>query len=274
MMNYFFSFLLVLLTIGLETNAMDRLALDENKFQEESTPSQLKLQNTSGINLPLTIMPCMVEADVPVVFFISGDGGWTIFDVGVSKMLTANGMSVIGLDSRKYFWNEKQPQQVADEISSAVEYYMKLWNKNSFVLLGYSFGACIAPFIADDFSPTLKDSLKGVYCFSPVETGDFEIHISDLLKFKTNEKYNVLSEMNKISLLNPICVLGEKEDSVLRKHFSDAGITVLTLPGDHHYNYNFQAVATIICKSYLKEPMKTNSKGQIPKSKSKKPKLQ
>ena len=125
---------------------------------------------------------------------------------------------------------------------------MQQWNKSSFVLIGYSFGACVAPFIAEYFPVELKEQLNAVYCLSPDETGDFEIHITDMLDYKTSEKYNVLEEMKKIKLLNPVCIFGEEEDSDLRNHFTAAGVKVETLPGSHHYDNDFAAVAGIVIK--------------------------
>ena len=185
-----------------------------------------------------------------MVFFISGDGGWTSFDQTLGEQFASKGMPVIGLDAQKYFWNAKTPEQTSTDISKAIEHYMQQWNKKSFVFLGYSFGACVAPFIANQFSVSLKQKLKGIYCLSPDETADFEIHIADMLHFKTSEKYNVLEEIKKIKALNPVCIFGEEEDSSLRNHFSETGAKIITLPGNHHYNNDYTAIIASILKSY------------------------
>jgi type IV secretory pathway VirJ component len=203
-------------------------------------------------NLPLTLIPTPSKENLPLALFISGDGGWTSFDQAICEKLAAEGMPVVGLDSQKYFWNKKQPKEVSDEITIAVEHYMQQWNRNSFVLIGYSFGACVAPFISENFSNSLKENLKGVYCLSPDETGDFEIHISDMLSLKNNERYDVLNELKKIISLNPVCVFGSEEDIELRNHFSAIGIRIETLPGNHHYENDHNAVALIILKDFLR----------------------
>ncbi|TSA33211.1 MAG: virulence factor [Porphyromonadaceae bacterium] len=196
-------------------------------------------------NLPLTLIPSSAKENLPLVFFISGDGGWAGFEKAVCEKLAENGMPVVGLDAQKYFWKEKQPKEASDDITKAVEYYMLQWNKNSFILIGYSFGACVVPSIASNFSDSIKETLKGVFCFSPSETGDFEIHISDMMSLKTNEMYNVLSELKKIKTLNPVCIFGNEEAIELRNHFSVTGIRVETLPGSHHYGNNYKMVAAI-----------------------------
>lgn len=229
--------------------------IKEPGYVEEITTENKLLQSQHltplNSNLSLTLIPSSAAENLPLAIFISGDGGWAGFDQAVSVKLAENGMPVVGVDAQKYFWKEKQPKEAADEIAKAVEHFMQQWNRKSFVLIGYSFGACMAPFIASNFSDLLKESLKGVYCFSPNETGDFEIHISDMISIKTNEKYNVLSEVKKIKSLNPVCIFGKEENIELRNDFSATGVRFETLPGSHHYDNNYKAVAEMIYKDFL-----------------------
>jgi type IV secretory pathway VirJ component len=213
----------------------------------------LQSQNESILksDLPLTLIPTTSKENLPLAFFISGDGGWTSFDQAVCEKLAEKGMPVVGLDAQKYFWNEKNPKETADEISVAIKYYMQLWNKKSFVLLGYSFGACVAPFIANNFSDQVKETIKGVYCYSPDVTGDFEIHISDMLHLQTKDKYNVPEQLKQIKSMNPVCIFGSEEDPDLLKNFSSTGTKIETLPGNHHYNNDFNAVAEIVLKNSM-----------------------
>ncbi len=201
--------------------------------------------------LPLTLIPASSKENLPLVFFISGDGGWTSFDQSVSDKLAEKGFPVVGLDAQKYFWNEKQPKEAADAIASAIIHYMQIWNRKTFVMVGYSFGACVAPFIANNFSVPVKENLKGVYCFSADETGDFEIHLTDMLSFSKKEKYNVLNELRKIKTYHPVCIFGDKEDADLKIHFQQTAVRVETLPGNHHYNDDYNALAAIIYNDFI-----------------------
>jgi type IV secretory pathway VirJ component len=235
-------------------SAYQKVLKEPGYSERKSTENALlQSQHLAPLNsdLPLTLIPSSVKENLPLAIFISGDGGWTSFDHTVCEKLAEKGMPVVGLDAQKYFWKGKQPKEAADDISTAVKHYMKQWNKSSFVLVGYSFGACVAPFIANSFSSTLKESLCGVYCISPDETADFEIHISDMLDFSHKEEYDVVSELKKILSLNPVCIFGNEEDIELRKQFSKIGVKIETLPGSHHYDDDYNALATVICKDFL-----------------------
>lgn len=202
--------------------------------------------------MPLTLIPTRnKEASLPIAFVISGDGGWTSFDQSVSEALAEKGIAVIGLDAQKYFWDSKTPLETSNAIAKTVEHYLQQWNKKTFVLVGYSFGASVIPFIASNFTEPLKEKLKGVYALSPDVKADFEIHIADMLSLESpNDNYEVLPEIKKIKAFNPVCFFGNEEDPTIRNRFSEAGIKTVELPGSHHYNNDFNKIAESIFKEF------------------------
>lgn len=215
-----------------------------------SPEKSLANANRKVKELPLTILPVSWNNGLPMVFFISGDGGWIKTDMGISKLLNEHGMPVVGLDALKYFWREKTPDVSADEFSKIIEHYMRLWNRNSFILVGYSFGASVVPFIATRLNDQLMASLKGVYCFSPEEKGDFKIRLSDFLYRKYGGKYKVLPELTKITSVKPICAFGKGEDKNIRRNFLSSGLRIEILPGKHNYDDKFARVANIVLNDF------------------------
>lgn len=220
--------------------------------QQKMTQNKLlqaqKLKPLPG-DFPVIAIPAASDDSLPMVFLISGDGGWTGFDHSLGESLAQKGMPVIGLDAQKYFWNAKTPQETAAEVSLAVRHYMQQWGKKKFILAGYSFGACVIPFIADRLPADLKETLSGVYCLSPDLTADFEIHLSDMLNLGiASNVYNVTNEIKKINGLHPVCIFGKAEDAGLRKKFTDTGARIITIPGNHHYNNDPSAAAEAIRK--------------------------
>ena len=214
---------------------------------------QTQNSNEYSSNLPLTLIHSVYDEDAPLAFMISGDGGWTSFDQELGEQFAKEGVPVIGLDAQSYFWNATTPQKSALAISTAIESYMKHWNKNSFIIVGYSFGASVSPFIANYFPDELKEKIKGVYSLSPDETADFEIHLLDMLQVKSTEKYDVLNEVTKIKQLNPVCFFGTQESDIVRRRFETAGAKVITLVGDHHFNNNFSAIVSGVLKNIEKK---------------------
>lgn len=199
--------------------------------------------------LPVKLIPAKASP-APLVFLISGDGGWNNFIQSVSECLARKGMPVAGLDSKSYFWKGRSPGQAAADIHKAIISSLKATGRKSYILVGYSFGACIVPFIASRTPENLRQQMAGVYSISPDERGDFEIHISDMLSLGTVKgSYDVVAEMKKIKEKQPVCIFGSAEKSSVVKRFSDAGIKTVTLSGNHHYNNNYCALAETVARN-------------------------
>lgn len=212
-------------------------------FSLANTPTSFDVNTAMPADLPLTLVAAPNESDLPLVFFISGDGGWISFDQYLAESIAEKGMPVVGLDARKYFWKEKTPERASVEISAAIARQMEVWKKKTFVLIGFSFGASIVPFVANRLPPALKKSLRGVIAISPNERTDFEVRIADMLNIgRRRGEYNVLAEMQKIKALGLVCFFGHDEDIQVEAKIEKAGIGLVRLPGGHHYEDNYVAL--------------------------------
>ena len=87
-------------------------------------------------NLPIVATPpAVTNENMPMVFMISGDGGWTDFDQKIATSFAKRGIPTLGLDAQKYFWERKTPEQAAHDFSVAILEYMEKWHKNPSFLL-------------------------------------------------------------------------------------------------------------------------------------------
>ena len=247
--------------MSVQKNYLPHLIEAYNKIKKSASYSEMvsvKLQSTSAqqaekltTDLPLVLLPVTRNDTMPLVVFISGDGGWTSFDQGVSEKLVEKGIPVIGLDAQKYFWEARTPEVTAAELTKVIHHYMAAWNKKSFVLCGYSFGADVIPFLFTRLPGDLKYMMKGAIMLSPDPKGDFEIHVADMLSFESSrDKYNVLAEVKKSASSHVTCIFGKDEGSETPKLFKASGAEIKLLPGSHHYNNDMGAVAKEIINSF------------------------
>lgn len=234
-----------LLFFSLTILATNSLLANKINLQGKNINSEFFIADTVPGDLPINVVSANLKNDSPLLFLISGDGGWNNFSSTFAQLLSQKGFTVVGLDARKYFWSEKTPEQTTTDISKAIESYLRQFDKNNFVLAGYSFGAGVAPFVATRLSNDLKSKLKTVVSLSPDLSADFEIHVSDMLGFKKDkEKYDVLAEEKKIKAYNPICFFGDKEDDDVTNAFKQAGFKTIILPGNHHYSDNYTLIVS------------------------------
>ena len=218
--------------------------------QAENTEVKTQAIKMYGESLPLTVVPSPKKNNLPVIFMISGDGGWTSFDQSLAESLAQNGLSVIGLDAQKYFWDARTPQKTTEDLSKAILHYTTELNKEKFVLAGYSFGASVVPFVADRLEPALKQRLSAVLSLSPDVTADFEIHILDMLSIgDAAENYNVPAEIKKIKNIPVTNFFGAAEGDDIASKFKSAGLKVDIIPGNHHFGNDFQLISTAFLKN-------------------------
>ena len=224
----------------------------ERKAAENKNASnQAPIQVYKG-DLPLTLIRSNQQNKLPMVFMISGDGGWTSFDQSLAEELASKGLSVLGMDAQKYFWNAKTPDQTTRELSLALTHYLSELGKDNLILAGYSFGASIVPFIANRLPVHLKSQLKGVISLSPDVTADFEIHLVDLLNFSSSkDNYKVIPEMKRLMPLVPVSIFGTGEGLKIRSAFVNNGLKVVTIPGDHHFDKDYEKIGAVFLKEIM-----------------------
>jgi type IV secretory pathway VirJ component len=215
-------------------------ALQSILAQKPDKPDDENMAENELINkLPLTITPATkVSENTPMVFFISGDGGWYSFEQNLSGHLAEAGVPTVGLDAKKYFWNRRTPQESAQDIANILNHFSEIWKKNKILLMGYSQGAEILPFIYEQFSQKIRNKVEQMILLSPNAYTDFEIHISNMIGIGNFENtYNVVQALKSISNLTRILIItGDEENSSLHDNLSDTGINFATVRGDHHYN--------------------------------------
>ena len=65
------------------------------------------------------------------------------------RLHRGGGIPVVGLDSLRYFWKARTPASAAADIDRALRYYLAHWKKQRALLVGYSQGANVLPFIVN-----------------------------------------------------------------------------------------------------------------------------
>ena len=63
--------------------------------------------------------------------------------------ISKQGMPVIGLDSLRNFWKEHTPESTAADVDRIPRYCLTAWSKRAVLLMGFSQGADVMPFIVN-----------------------------------------------------------------------------------------------------------------------------
>ncbi len=191
-------------------------------------------------DLPIKVWPQGQESTDMLGVLISGDGGLWSLDKAVMQEMADHGVPMIGLSSYRYFAKARTPEETAADMYRALRFYMKAWNKQRIVLMGYSLGAELVPFVATRVPEDLRDRVAMVVMLGPTDETMFEYHFMDwLFSTKGRPTYDVMGEIGKIQGPRVLCVTSVLDRECICEKLDTSRVTVLKLPGGHHYSNRF-----------------------------------
>jgi len=178
--------------------------------------------------------------------FWSGDGGWADLDEKISAGLAGRGVPVVGVNSLKYFWTNRTPEQTAKDLERIIRHYAALWRKEKIMLIGYSLGADILPFAANRLTEELKSRVELIALLGPALQVDLEFHLSDWLGSSSKTAVPTKPEVLKLGTTRLLCIYGEKETDSLCPHLQGSYFKKVVLPGAHHFGGDYAQIADTI----------------------------
>ena len=224
---------------GFWSEAASLSALDDavESAVEEPTPEDNELAD-----LPLIEMP--VETPSPRFAVIySGDGGWRDLDKEIGENFAAHGTPTVGVDSLRYFWREKTPDEVAADLARIIRHYAKEWDAHQALLVGYSFGADILPFAVNRLPEPERKTVVQISLLGLEPRAPFEIEVTGWLGGVPADAPPVLPELEKLDLGRVQCFYGEEEEQTLCPDPAMARAEVIKTTGGHHFDGDYDALA-------------------------------
>jgi len=130
--------------------------------------------------MPVIEHPSAQPAETLTLFY-SGDGGWRDLDRASAEHMAAAGYPVVGIDTLRYYWQHKSPEQSAADLSRLMQQYRDKWQVQRFVLAGYSFGADVLPAIYNRLPASDQQQVDAMLLLAFARSGSFEIAVSGWL---------------------------------------------------------------------------------------------
>ena len=149
---------------------------------------------------------------------ITGDGGWVDANRDLAGALASRGVSVVALDARAYLRAKRSPDVAARDVDRVLRHYTTWWARPRVLLVGYSRGADMIPFVANRLPPDSKARVGLVALVGLEPRVSFQFHSTDLVLNHTRPTdLPVLPELERLRGLRMLCVYTEDErDSMCR----------------------------------------------------------
>ncbi|WP_230414552.1 AcvB/VirJ family lysyl-phosphatidylglycerol hydrolase [Collimonas silvisoli] len=184
------------------------------------------------------------DADTMAIL-ISGDGGWAGIDRDVATALSKRGVPVVGIDSLRYFWSAHTPASTAKDVERLMQFYMARWGKAKVVLIGYSQGADVLPFVGNRLSGKALASVPLIALMGLGKKADFQFHLSNWVS-SSNDGLPILPEVAKLPAGLAMCIYGSEENDSACPRLDASRVKLLKLSGGHHFDGNYERLAGLI----------------------------
>jgi type IV secretory pathway VirJ component len=194
-----------------------------------------------GLGIPVVEVPASQARDT-VTLFLSGDGGWRDLDRDVAEEMAKIGYPVVGIDTLRYYWQHKSPEQSAQDLTELMQHYRQVWGTKRFILTGYSFGADVLPAIYNRLPASEQQGVDAIILLAFARTGSFEIEVEGWLGNAGTEAATG-PEMAKLPADKVVCIYGVEEAAESGCTDKTAVGEAIQLPGGHHFDENYPALA-------------------------------
>lgn len=197
---------------------------------------------------PAIVLPATSPAGDRFAVMLSGDGGWRPIDRGVTNTLRANGIPVVGFITSTYFRKLRTPEESACALEQIIRTYQQLWKKKKVILVGFSRGADVLPFMINRLSPDVRASIESIALLGVESWIDFRYNPPWTLAhyFRHEAQFAVMPEIDKLRGENVLCVYGEREKDSLCRNLDPSQFKIVGKHGGHHFAGRYDEVGKAI----------------------------
>jgi type IV secretory pathway VirJ component len=183
--------------------------------------------------------------DTTLAVVLSGDGGWASIDRQIADAFAARGVPTVGLNSLQYFWRGGTPDSSARDLARILRHYLPAWRKQRVLLVGYSRGADVLPFMAARLPADLRARVRLVALLAPSREASFEFHLTDWIGGAAGSA-SALPTRPEIARLRGtplLCFYGSGERDSACPGLDPAAATAVRLDGGHHLGGDYEGIA-------------------------------
>jgi type IV secretory pathway VirJ component len=197
-------------------------------------------------DLPLIEVPACKQGDTMAVL-ITGDGGWTRINREIARHLAEAGVSVVGLSAPRYFWRRREPDAAARDLEKIMRHYGAAWGRGRVILIGYSRGAGVLPFIFNRLPAAARERVTLTVLIGLTAGIDFRIHLRDFLGLRFEvDRFHVLPELEKMRGHPLLCIYGLHENGTVGRRLDPTLTRILAMPDGHHFGGHTREIAEAI----------------------------
>jgi len=176
-----------------------------------------------------------------LALLLTGDGGWAGLDQELAARLAANGVPTVALNSLKYFWTARTPGETASDVERVLRHYLAAWHAQQVLLIGYSFGADVLPFVVNRLPAELRSRIASVSLLGIDARASFEVHVAEWIGGAgggppTRPELEAMQEP-------VLCIYGADESDSICPELPGTRVTREEIGKGHHFSGDYALLA-------------------------------
>lgn len=198
-------------------------------------------------DLPIVTADAKTPSDRFAVM-VTGDGGWRRIDRKITDRLRAAGIPIAGFIASDYYRQRRTPEESACALERVIRYYSIRWHRSKVLLIGYSRGADVLPFMASRLPSDIRDSTQLIALLGLQPAINFKYSPAWNLSAYIHKEpvFPVMPEVEKLRGQNVLCVFGAKEKDSLCHVLDKEAFKIVAEPGGHHFAGKYRDIADVI----------------------------
>jgi type IV secretory pathway VirJ component len=205
------------------------------RFKQSEAARKARLGDLA--DLPLIEVPAEGPQVDALAIDLTGSGGYEGFDLEIGQALAAQGVPLVAISSLDYFWTNRDPDGAARDLARVLDHYLTAWHKTKAILIGYSQGADMIPFMVNRLPAPLRSRIAAVGLIGPDDTAEFDNGLSGYTVGRTQPPpLPVAPEIERAKDLKTVCIYGQTERRSLCPRLDpQLGIGLLAMPTGHAF---------------------------------------
>jgi type IV secretory pathway VirJ component len=215
-----------------------------------TTTATITISTSDVAGLSLVEVPAVHSGAVNDVLAIilTGDGGWVDLDKTVAAGLAEKGIPTVGWSSLRYYWTPRTPDAAAADLTRIIRHYLGLWNKSRVVLIGYSFGADVLPFLANRLPADVRGHVASAVMMGLSDAASFEFHIAEWIGRGPKSEYPTVPEIEKMTR-PAMCIQGADEVDSGCRLLKGGHVIVEGVGKGHHFSGQYDRLVALILRT-------------------------
>lgn len=188
--------------------------------------------------LPLRVLP-VTDAGRSMAVILSGDAPFAELGNRMADDLHAAGIPAVVWHSASYYWTPRAPEEAARGLDLVIRYFGQRWRRERVLVVGYSMGADIAPFLLNRLPQETRARVGGVALVALAHDAVFEFRVRQWWTRSSAPSRAVRPEVEKLRGLRVLCIHGQGDENGACPEMATSGATVVELRGGHHFRGDY-----------------------------------